>query len=57
MLSSKKWTAPRGMSAVIEPGDTIVAPIKYSDRDSLEAFRDAIDVIYKVAVSIGVIIQ
>ncbi len=57
MLSSKQWTAPRGFTANVEPGDTIVVPVKYSDRQSLENFKDAIDVIYKVGVSAGVIIN
>ena len=57
MLSSKKWTAPKGFTAKVEPGDTIVVPVKYSDRQSLENFKDAIDVIYKVGVSAGVIIN
>lgn len=57
MLSSKQWTAPRGFTAKVEPGDTIVVPVKYSDRQSLENFKDAIDVIYKVGVSAGVIIN
>jgi hypothetical protein len=51
------WTAPRGMSAVVEPGDTVVAPVKYSNRQSFEAFKDAVDIIYKVAVAVGVIIN
>ena len=57
MLSSKKWTAPRGFSATIEPGDTIVVPVKYVSRESIESFRDAVDVVYKVAVAAGVIID
>lgn len=57
MLSSKQWTAPRGFSAAIEPGDTIVVPVKYLDRQAMDSFRDAIDVIYRVAVSTGVIIN
>lgn len=57
MLSSKKWTAPKGFSATVEPGDTIVAPVKYSSRQSIEAFKDAIDIIYKIAVSVGVLIN
>ena len=57
MLSSRQWTAPRGYSAAIEPGDTIVVPVKYSDRLALDSFKDAIDVIYRVAVSTGVIIN
>ena len=57
MLTSKKWTPPRGFSATIEPGDTIVVPVKYLDRQPMEAFKDAIDVIYKVAVAAGVIID
>jgi protein involved in polysaccharide export with SLBB domain len=56
-LSGKKWTAPKGFSATIEPGDTIVAPVKYSNRESLDSFRDVIDVMYKVAVSAGVILN
>ena len=57
MLSSKQWTAPRGFSAMVEPGDTIVVPVKYMNRDTIETFKDAIDVIYKVAVSVGVILN
>lgn len=57
MLTSKKWTPPRGFSAKVEPGDTIVVPVKYLDRQSMESFKDAIDVIYKVAVAVGVIID
>jgi protein involved in polysaccharide export with SLBB domain len=56
-FSSKKWMPPKGFSAVVEPGDTILAPVKYSDRQSFESFRDAIDIIYKVAVAVGVIIR
>ena len=57
LLSSKKWTAPRGYSAAIEPGDTIVVPVKYMDRQTVESLRDTIDIIYKVAVSAGVFIK
>ncbi len=57
MLSSKKWTPPKGFSATVEPGDTIVAPVKYSNRQSFEAFKDAVDIIYKVALSVGVLIK
>jgi protein involved in polysaccharide export with SLBB domain len=57
MLSKKKWAAAKGFSAVVEPGDTIVAPVKYSNRQSFEAFKDAVDIIYKVAVAVGVIIK
>ena len=57
MLSSKQWVAPRGFSAKVEPGDTIVVPVKYMNRESIENFKDAIDVIYKVAVAAGVIIN
>ncbi|MDR3166068.1 MAG: SLBB domain-containing protein [Synergistaceae bacterium] len=57
LLSSKKWTAPKGFSSAIEPGDTIVAPVKYSGRDSFEVFKDVIDIMYKVAVSAGVLIN
>ncbi len=57
MLSSKAWTPPRGFSAKVEPGDTIVVPVKYLDRQGIDAFKDAIDVIYRVAVSVGVIIN
>lgn len=57
MLSSKKWTPPRGYSAAIEPGDTIVVPVKYIDRQPIESFKDAIDIVYKVGVSAGVIIN
>jgi hypothetical protein len=34
-----------------------VAPVKYSNRESFEAFKDVIDVMYKVAVSAGVLIN
>lgn len=57
MLSSKRWTPPRGFSAAIEPGDTIVVPVKYLDRQPIEAFKDAVDIIYKVAVAVGVILD
>ncbi len=57
MLSSKQWTPPRGYSAKIEPGDTIVVPVKYTDRVGIESFKDAIDVVYKIATSTGVIIN
>ena len=57
MLSSKQWTAPRGFSAKVEPGDTIVVPVKYMNRESIETFKDTIDIIYKVAVAAGVIID
>ena len=57
LLSKKKWTPPKGFSAAVEPGDVIVAPVKYSNRQSLEAFKDAVDIIYKVAVSVGVLIK
>ncbi|MBQ7220438.1 MAG: SLBB domain-containing protein, partial [Synergistaceae bacterium] len=55
MLSSKQWTAPRGFSAKVEPGDTIVVPVKYLNRESIESFKEAIDIIYKIAVTAGVI--
>ena len=57
LLSGKKWTPPKGFSSVIEPGDTIVAPVKYSNRDSFEAFKEVIDVMYKVAIAAGVLIN
>ena len=57
LLSSKSWTAPSGYSATVEPGDTIIVPVKYMDRQSFEMFKDTIDIIYKVAVSAGVIIN
>ena len=57
MLSSKQWTAPRGFSAKVEPGDTIVVPVKYMNRESIETFKDTIDIIYKVAVAAGVILD
>ncbi len=57
MLSSKQWTPPRGYSAAIEPGDTIVVPVKYVDRQGIDSFKDAVDVIYRVAVSTGVVIN
>ena len=57
MLSDKRWRAPKGLSATLEPGDTIVAPVKYSDRQSFTSFRDTIDIIYKVALAVGVILK
>ena len=57
LLSSKQWTAPQGFSARVEPGDTIVVPLKYMDRTSIEAVKDAVDIIYKVAVGTGVLID
>ena len=57
MLSSKQWTPPRGFSAKVEPGDTIVVPVKYLSRESIDNFKDAVDIVYKVAVAAGVIIN
>ena len=57
MLSSKQWTAPRGYSAKVEPGDTIVVPVKYLDRQNIETFKDAVDIIYRVAVAVGVVLR
>ena len=57
LFSSKQWTAPQGFSAKVEPGDTIVVPLKYIDRTSIESVKDTIDIIYKVAVATGVIIN
>ena len=57
MLSSKQWTAPRGFSAKVEPGDTIVVPVKYMSRESIDSLKDAVDIIYKVAVAAGVIVD
>jgi protein involved in polysaccharide export with SLBB domain len=56
-LSSKKWTAPKGLSAMVEPGDTIVAPVKYSSRESVDSLKDVVDVIYKVAIAVGVVLN
>ena len=57
MMTSKEWRAPKGYSAKVEPGDTIVVPVKYLDRQNAESLRDTIDIIYKVAVAVGVIIK
>ena len=57
MLSGKQWTAPRGFSSVVEPGDTIVVPVKYTDRQSFDSLRDTVDIIYKLAVGVGVLIK
>ena len=57
MLSSKQWTAPRGYSAAIEPGDTIVVPVKYTDRQNIESMKDVVDIIYRIGVSTGVIVN
>ena len=56
-LTSKEWKAPPGFSANIEPGDTIVVPLKNLDRHTIESLRDTIDIIYKVAISAGVVIR
>ena len=55
MLSSKQWTAPRGFSAKVEPGDTIVVPVKYMNNDT--SLKDTVDIIYRVAVAAGVVIN
>ena len=57
MLSSKEWRAPRGYSAAIEPGDTIIVPVKYIDRQPIEGFKDAVDIVYKIGVAAGVIVN
>ena len=57
MLSSKEWKGPRGAVMKVEPGDTIVVPVKYLDRQNVESFKDAVDIIYKVAVATGTIIN
>ena len=57
MLSSKQWTPSRGQSAKVEPGDTIVVPVKYMNRESIETLKDTIDIIYKVAVAVGVVLD
>lgn len=57
MFSNKEWKAPQGFSNTVEPGDTIVVPLKYINVQSLDSLKDAIDIIYKVAVAIGVIIR
>ena len=57
MFSSKEWKAPQGFSAAVEPGDTIVVPVKYLNSQSFDALRDTIDIIYKVAVAAGVFIK
>ena len=56
-LTSKAWKAPSGFSAKIEPGDTIVVPVKYIDRTSIESVKDVVDIVYKVAVGVGVILD
>ena len=57
MFASKEWKAPQGFSAIVEPGDTIVVPVKYLNSQSFEALKDSIDIIYKLAVAVGVIIK
>ena len=32
-------------------------PVKYMDRQGIESFKDAVDIIYKIAVAAGVIIN
>lgn len=57
MLASKQWKAPANFSAKVEPGDTIVVPVKYADRQSLESLRDTVDIISKVAITAGVVLK
>ena len=57
MMTSKEWKGPRGYSAKVEPGDTIVVPVKYLDRTNIESFKDTVDIIYKVAVAAGVVLD
>ena len=57
MFASREWRAPQGFSATVEPGDTIVVPVKYLNSQSFEALKDSIDIIYKLAVAVGVIIK
>ena len=57
MLSSKEWRGPHGAVVKIEPGDTIVVPVKYLDRNSIESFKDTVDIVYKVAIATGTIIN
>jgi protein involved in polysaccharide export with SLBB domain len=51
-----RWIPPAGMSAAVEVGDAIVVPVKITNRESIEAFKEGLDIIYKVAVSAGVVI-
>lgn len=57
MFASKEWKAPKGFSPTVEPGDTIVVPVKYMDHQSFDLLKDTVDIIYKVAVAVGVIIR
>ena len=57
MLSPKTWKGPHGALVQVEPGDTIVVPVKYLDRQNTESFKDAVDIIYKVAIATGAILN
>lgn len=56
-MFASTWKAPRGYSAKVEPGDTIVVPVKYLDRTGIESVKDTVDIVYKVAVAAGVILD
>jgi len=57
LADRRRWIAPRGFSATLEPGDAIVVPLKHTDRRSLEALKSAVEIIYRLAVSVGVLIR
>ncbi|MBQ7594497.1 MAG: SLBB domain-containing protein [Synergistaceae bacterium] len=56
MFSDKQWKAVKNQSYKIEPGDVIVVPVKYVNQYSLDLLKDTIDIIYKVALSVGVLL-
>ncbi|MCR5346644.1 MAG: SLBB domain-containing protein, partial [Fretibacterium sp.] len=47
MFASREWKAPKGFSAVVEPGDTLVVPLKPMVSQSIANLKDSIDIIYK----------
>jgi len=58
VLSGRRWIAPRGFSSTVEPGDIILVPLRPpTDRRTLEAVRDAVDIMYRIAVSLGVLLR
>jgi len=57
LADSRNWKAPKGFSSTVEPGDIVVALLKHTNRQSLESFKDAVDIIYKLALAAGVILR
>ena len=56
-FANKSWKATKGVSFKVESGDVIVVPVKYLDQHSFDLLKDTIDIMYKVALSVGVLIR